>query len=584
MSEATDVLWDVIVVGGGLSGLTTAYRLASRYKDNVKKVLLLEASEDNKYEGYAGGRTRSYKFNVNGEHWVSIGGTWLIFEDWLALQLADEVSVMPTADTPKFLENAPVKIALYPWLLIDLWLKGWAMVKDNPTDWWSTKTAQKYDKIPLEDWLNSRKLATANMKAAVREYFWAFENFPVKTPALDVPVNISTAFAAYCLYNRLHNITPTGIILPKLFRWEDGTGAFVNGIKKKLADSKVDVLYEQKVQTIDDSHGDNIVVSTVQGAQYKTKYVVVAGSPIEAGKIAYNPPLPDDAVQFSKSILPINMISLQVLLGWDNTWWYTDGVGPQTLPDYRDVDNFKFYAEAFEVTGHIGKPPSQRGPGMMRFLCDPRVDGVKEILASSKSHAEKAQEIGKIAATWWSQYFKTPELKKKALNFTSADFFNFQDLPAMPGTGYYYPTNVFSKYGQALRRSHGKVFFAGTERAVWGVQWMEGAIHRGNEIAAQVAKEFNSSISVEKELDHWKDLAEEVVRRIRWGEIFTKANNNIQEATPRRLPLALHESVPEHVEDTLFAMKVKAKIAERLPHIKAEEAASKTRLMTATDA
>jgi len=50
---------------------------------------------------------------------------------------------------------------------------------------------------------------------------------------------------------------------------------------------------------------------------------------------------------------------------------------------------------------------------MVRFLCDPRTERVSKILNSAKSHEEKAKEIGLIAATWWSQYFQTAELKAK---------------------------------------------------------------------------------------------------------------------------------------------------------------------------
>jgi len=46
----------------------------------------------------------------------------------------------------------------------------------------------------------------------------------------------------------------------------------------------------------------------------------------------------------------------------------------------------------------------------------------------------------------------------------------------MPGTGYYYPTEVLTKYGASLRRPHGRVLFAGSERAMWGTQWMEGRL------------------------------------------------------------------------------------------------------------
>jgi len=51
---------------------------------------------------------------------------------------------------------------------------------------------------------------------------------------------------------------------------------------------------------------------------------------------------------------------------------------------------------------------------MIRFLSDPRVNGVKEILASAKSHEEKAVEIGRIAAQWWAQYFPD-NLKDKVM-------------------------------------------------------------------------------------------------------------------------------------------------------------------------
>jgi len=53
---------------------------------------------------------------------------------------------------------------------------------------------------------------------------------------------------------------------------------------------------------------------------------------------------------------------------------------------------------------------------MMRFLCDPRVVEIKPILEnSSLTREEKTKAVGDVAAKWWSQYFKTPELKQKVL-------------------------------------------------------------------------------------------------------------------------------------------------------------------------
>jgi len=134
-------------------------------------------------------------------------------------------------------------------------------------------------------------------------------------------------------------------------------------------------MYNKRVTLIQDLPDDNVVIRTPDST-YETRYAVVAGSPVEAGKIQYNPPLPNDAIQLSRSIATINFIALQIVLAWDSAWWTEingmfaflpfgnfrvssllsdsrSGVGSQTIPDYRNVENKQFYALAFEVTGNV---------------------------------------------------------------------------------------------------------------------------------------------------------------------------------------------------------------------------------------
>jgi len=49
-----------------------------------------------------------------------------------------------------------------------------------------------------------------------------------------------------------------------------------------------------------------------------------------------------------------------------------------------------------------------------------------------------------------------------------------------------------------------------------------GAIHRGNEISAIVAKEFDPKISVKSEMEHWEKEAEKAIRKIKWGTAFLR--------------------------------------------------------------
>jgi len=96
-------------------------------------------------------------------------------------------------------------------------------------------------------------------------------------------------------------------------------------------------------------------------------------------------------------------------------------------------------------------------------------------------------------------------------SYKAVEFFNFDEVRSITAAGYYMPPGVVSQHGDGLRASHGRVHFAGSERAIHGNGWMEGAIRRGNEVSSIVAHEFDPNVSVEKELQHWDDEAVKAV-------------------------------------------------------------------------
>ena len=64
----TDHDYDLVVVGGGISGLSAAYFFRQRY-GNDAKILILDNHDD------FGGHARRNEFNVNGEELICYGGS-----------------------------------------------------------------------------------------------------------------------------------------------------------------------------------------------------------------------------------------------------------------------------------------------------------------------------------------------------------------------------------------------------------------------------------------------------------------------------------------------------------------------------
>lgn len=209
---------DVIIVGGGLSGLTSAHYLT---KEGVS-VLILEATDT------LGGRTRSIPLPTG--ELVSVGGSWAMLDDRSILHLAKEVNCLPFI--PKIQLQSNPRMILHPYLLLKLWLLGRRFSKDNPT-YWTSYGAEKYDKISLQEWLDSQTgvLDTEEAKKAVRDWFVIMESI-----YLDLS-KISTLFAATFLYQRLSNITSTGFLIPNIYRWEGGTGIFISSLVQAICET-----------------------------------------------------------------------------------------------------------------------------------------------------------------------------------------------------------------------------------------------------------------------------------------------------------------------------------------------------------
>ena len=144
---------DVVIVGGGVAGLTAARRLARR---NVSFVVL-EARDR------VGGRTLSQKL---GRDWIDLGGQWMGPRQERLKALAGELGVhtFPQYCAGKKILSQGGKILTYkgdlPWLslraqwellMADRRLKSY--LKDLPLEApWTARRALEWDSQTVETW------------------------------------------------------------------------------------------------------------------------------------------------------------------------------------------------------------------------------------------------------------------------------------------------------------------------------------------------------------------------------------------------------------------------------------------------
>jgi monoamine oxidase len=466
MAESTDV----VIVGSGLSGLTTAYRL----NQHGVKTTILEVADE------IGGRT----FSIQN---ISVGGTWGIFDDVSLVGLSHEVGCPPFAPDIEFNLKfvAPtIDMITNPYCLFKLWLIGQKICKHQ--HYWRSPSATKYDKMSLQQWLDTQDgfLDSDGSKHAVKEWFCLMENHP-----WDLS-KISALFAAVSLYQRLSNITQTGPILPATLRWEGGTGKLVHAIVNKLGHTQIvtGAAANEIIQSPDDVL---IVTSGPTIKSFTAKYVVMAMSPTACLNLTYIPHLPEGHRRLCEGLSCWDDPAVQLVLE------FTHDIAPNVtvLPSI----DARITPDSKEVFGAImNLSHKQSTHGFFRILVDPRrIEGL--------SH----YQIQHSAINFLSRYI---DKEKLINNFIGMTIYDWRDRkPFLPAVTMYFPPNVLTAkssttsnhrdlLGDHLRKPFGRILWSGSERGLRGLFWMQGAVRRGNEVAAEILKSMGKIKSREKYL------------------------------------------------------------------------------------
>lgn len=330
MSEQSDQIQDVIVIGAGLSGLSAATRLRSRSSD--LKILVLEGSDR------VGGRTESIGITgPKGEKdTLDLGGHWISTLQTYVLDLAKELNVEyypQNIQGTKVMEVGDNKVRTYTseipslgsWMaLVDvqrLLTKIENLVKEiNIRDPYAHPQAREMDDTTVAAYLKT----LTNYKSIHDMLNAAF----IACYGCDMS-QISLLFAlAYAnAGGGLMNLFLVENGAAQEFRVKGGAQQFTVKMVEKFG--KDNVLTGKAVTAIDKMEDGTGLVKCQDGTSFKAKKIICTTIASQTVKIQFSPPMPTGRQSLLKNFYIGNLMKFYVL--YEESFWKEDGYSGEVV-------------------------------------------------------------------------------------------------------------------------------------------------------------------------------------------------------------------------------------------------------------
>ncbi len=446
---------DYCVVGAGFAGLAAARRL----RDRDKSVALMEARDR------VGGRVwnrRAYDGSV-----VSVGGTWLGKGQHRMFDLCREVGIdvypqYDEGDTIMHLNGVNRRYQGLPKVgffgLIGLGLAFWRldrMVKRLPTaEPWMASGARRLDAKTLGAWFGSP---------------W---NVPSPTARKLINTTMTTLFC----------VDPNEVSLLGSLVLARGGGSFEYYVDAAITETHlVDGGAPEIAIRLAAKLGDALHLSTPvrrirqtsAGVQVFSDHlmvdaqrVIVAAPPFLAGRIEYDPALPEAHAQLLRRMVCGSAI--RGITIYDEPFWRADGLsGMSVAPD-------------LPVAVALDQSPRSGNPGILSSY----MFGPQAIKAAGLEPAERRDVWLRALAVRYGTKALSPRAHLET-DWAAEEW-------SLGGMIAHFAPGVLTNFGHALREPAGRIHWAGAERATEMHGLMEGAVRSGEWAADEI---LNSAAS-----------------------------------------------------------------------------------------
>ncbi|MEC9357180.1 MAG: flavin monoamine oxidase family protein [Pseudomonadota bacterium] len=444
---------DVVIVGGGVAGLTAARRLVAA----GVRVLVAEA------RGRVGGRTLNYALSppAHSDTIVEVGGQWVGPTQDRVLALIDELglSTFPTYNDGSLIDYRNGRAVSYdgrvpPTDPIGAAEAGLtierlnALAEQVPLDApWTAENAEEWDSQTFQTWMD-QNLITPGGKSLVQLAIEAvFSAQPRDLSLLHVLFYIHSAGSLDALIDTAGGAQESRVV--------GGTQLIA---QRMAADLGERVLLNAPVSEIE--QGDGTVVVRGNSFSIKAQRAIVTLPPTLAARIRYMPALTGLRDQLTQRMPMGTVIKVQCV--YPTPFWRMDGLSGQATSDTGPV---KLTYDNSPPDGHVGVMmgfiEGEEGRAAMRMTPEQRRAGVIESFVRYFGEGA-AEPLDYIEQNWASE------------EWTRGCYAG------------YMPPGVWLDYGDQLSMPAGLLHWAGTETAsIWN-GYIDGAVRSGEQAAAQV--------------------------------------------------------------------------------------------------